>query len=235
MLFAKLCELGLNATVALVISLLLCAVSGYFIGGLNFGIILSKKLYKEDVREKGSGNAGSTNMVRNYGWSTGLLTLAGDLAKTALATVLGMLFFMDSGMFIAGIFCMIGHIFPVYFGFKGGKGVACFGAIILVTSIKMGQWYIFVIMLAIFLIVVLGTKYVSLGSVMCAMLYPIILNRINTALAAQIPELQKLAGVEIYAVILGLIVVIQHRSNIDRLLHGQENKLSFKKKEKKND
>lgn len=234
MLFAKLCELGLNNTAALIIAVVLSAVFGYFIGGVNFGIILSEKLYKEDVRQKGSGNAGSTNMVRNYGWVPGLLTLAGDLVKTALAVLMGMLMFLERGMFIAGIFCMIGHIFPVYFGFKGGKGVACFGGIIVMTSIKMGQWYIFVILLAIFLIVVIGTRYVSLASIVCAMVYPVLLNRVDSFLMSNVPELQVLQGLEIYAVILGLMVIIQHRDNIGRLLRGEENKISFKKK-KKND
>ena len=232
MLFAYLCESGLNNTAALIISVILCIAIGYFIGGINFGIILSNKLFKEDVRQKGSGNAGSTNMVRNYGWVPGLLTLAGDIAKTALAVILGMLVFLERGMFITGVFCMLGHVFPVYFGFKGGKGVACFGAIIMTTSIKMGQWYIFVILLVMFIIIVAGTKYVSLGSVICAMIYPVILNRIDNYLISNVPELQVYTGLEIYAVILGLMVVIQHRENIGRLLRGEENKISFKKSKK---
>ena len=232
MLFAKLCEYGLNNTAALIIAVLLSAVAGYFIGSLNFGIILSRRLYSEDVREKGSGNAGSTNMVRSYGWKAGLLTLSGDMAKTALAVLMGMLFFLERGMFIAGIFCMIGHILPIYFGFKGGKGVACFAVIVLMTSIKMGMWYIFVILFVMFIIIVAGTKYVSLGSIICAMLYPVILNRIDAFLMTGIPELQVLAGLEIYAVILAAIVVFQHRQNISRLMEGKENKLSFKKKKK---
>ncbi len=230
MLFAKLCEIGLNNTVSLVISLIICAVSGYLIGSLNFGIILSRTLFGDDVREKGSGNAGSTNMVRNYGWKPGLLTLGGDLAKTALAVLIGLLVFLERGMFISGIFCMIGHILPVYFGFKGGKGVACFAAIVLMTSVKMGQWYIFVILLFMFIVIVLGTKFVSLASVICAMMYPIILNRIDSYLMASVPELQILTGMELYAVILAAIVVIQHRTNIVRLMNGEENKISFKKK-----
>lgn len=230
MLFSKLCDLGLNNTVALIVSVLLCVAAGYFIGCFNFGIILSKHLYRGDVREKGSGNAGSTNMVRNYGVKAGILTLCGDFAKTALAVVLGMLFFLERGMFIAGIFCMIGHVFPMYYGFKGGKGVACFGIIVLLTSVKLGMWYIFVILILLFIAIVAITKYVSLGSVICAMLYPIVLNRFDSYWASIIPELKSLASLEIYAVILAAIVVFQHRSNISRLLNGQENKLSFKKK-----
>lgn len=232
MLFAKLCEMGLNNTAALVIVLILIAAEGYFIGSLNFGIILSRRLFGDDVREKGSGNAGSTNMLRNYGWKIGLLTLGGDMVKTAIAVLIGLLLFLERGMFIGGIFCMLGHVFPCYYGFKGGKGVACFVIIVLMTSIKMGMWYLFVILLVIFVVIVAGTKFISLGSVICAMLYPVLMNRFDSYLAALKPELGFLVVYEIFAVILSLIVVIQHRQNISRLLNGQENKISFKKKKK---
>ena len=228
MIFAALCDAGVNNTFALIISIALTVIVSYLLGSLNFGIIFSKLLYKEDVRSSGSGNAGSTNMLRTYGKKAAIFTFLGDCAKTALAISLGLLLFLERGMFIAGLFCMIGHTYPVFFKFKGGKGVACFAILVLMTSIKMGIWYVFVLLFAMFVIIVIGTKFVSLGSVVCSLLYPIILNRI-----IHIFEDNPYQSIEIYAVVAALFVVFQHRTNIVRLFKGQENKISlFKKKNK---
>lgn len=225
-----------NPTASFVISAVVCAVLAYILGSLNFGIIVSKLLYKEDVRASGSGNAGSTNMLRTYGKKAAAFTFLGDCAKTAIAMGLGFLFLEFHGMFLAGVFCMIGHTYPVFFKFKGGKGVACFAILVLITSISMGMWYIFVILFAIFAIIVIGMKYVSLGSVVCALLYPVLLNRFVelAANASAEPEsILILHSFEIYAVLAGLLVVFMHRSNLARLFKGTENKtVLFKKKDK---
>ena len=224
MLFEYLSEHNiLNVYVLTVLSVILCIVIPYFLGSLNFSVILSRRLYREDVRAKGSGNAGSTNMLRNYGKKAAGLTLLGDALKTAVSCAFGILIYGVYGAYLAGLFCIMGHMFPVYFKFKGGKGIVCLAVMILMTD-----WRVFLILFAIFLIIVLGTKYVSLGSVIGAMLYPVILNRINTGTENAV------RSVELIAVVVAFLVVFMHRENIKRLYRGTESKLDFHKK-KKND
>jgi len=201
---------------------------------LNFGIIFSKLLFKQDVRSSGSGNAGATNMLRTYGKKAGLLTFLCDGIKTAVAMSVSYLLmpprYIVMGMFISGVACMIGHTYPVFFKFKGGKGVACFAVLVLMTSIAMSIWYLFLILFLIFAVIVIGTRFVSLGSVLCALLYPIFLNRINALV-----ENNPYVSIELFAILAGLFVVFQHRSNLVRLFHGEENKISLSKKNKENE
>lgn len=197
---------------------IVCITIPYFLGSLNFGVILSSKLYKDDVRCHGSGNAGTTNMLRNYGKKAGVLTLFGDMLKMAASCAIGA--FVGPyyyGLYIAGLFCIMGHMFPVFFKFKGGKGIACLAMMVLMTDIKAFLFLIFA-----FIVIVAGTKYVSLGSVVCAMMYPVILNRVNT----EVPFGWLIATV------IAAFVVFMHRENIKRLWNGNENKLSFGKKKK---
>lgn len=222
MLFRYLLEQNfINVYVLTVLSVILCIVVPYFLGSLNFGIILSRRLYGEDVRAKGSGNAGSTNMLRNYGKKAAGLTLLGDALKTVVSCAFGIGIYGVYGAYLAGLFCILGHMFPVYFRFKGGKGIVCLAVMILMTD-----WRVFLILFAIFLIIVLGTKYVSLGSVIGAMLYPLILNRINRGTENAV------RSVEFIAIVIACFVVFMHRENIKRLYHGTESKLSFRKKKK---
>ncbi|MBQ2730201.1 MAG: glycerol-3-phosphate 1-O-acyltransferase PlsY [Clostridia bacterium] len=241
MLYTFINGLGVNFTVAQIICIILCAASAYLLGSLNFGIIFSRLLYKEDVRASGSGNAGSTNMLRTYGKKAGFMTFGGDCLKTAVAIGIGFLVFYLHGMFIAGIACMIGHSFPVFFKFKGGKGVACFAILVLITSITMGMWYLFVILFLMFAVILFGTKFVSLGSVVCSLLYPVLFNRfvdIAAKMETDAADVESILGLhvfEIYAVFAALFVVFLHRTNIARLMKGQENKTNlFKKKNKEN-
>lgn len=200
------------------LSVIVCIVVPYLLGSLNFGVILSSRLYKDDVRRHGSGNAGTTNMLRNYGKKAGVLTLLGDMLKMAAACVIGA--FVGPhyyGLYIAGLFCIMGHMFPIFFKFKGGKGIACLAMMVLMTDIKAFLFLIFA-----FIVIVAGTRYVSLGSVVCAMMYPVILNRVN-------PEVP--FG-WLIATVIAAFVVFMHRENIKRLWNGNENKLSFGKKKK---
>ncbi len=211
----------INVYVLTVLSVIVCIVIPYFLGSLNFSVILSGKLYKEDVRSKGSGNAGSTNMLRNYGKKAAGLTLLGDALKTVVSCSFGILVYGVYGAYLAGLFCMLGHMFPAYFKFKGGKGIVCLAVMILMTD-----WRVFLILFLIFLVIVLGTKYVSLGSVIGAMLYPIVLNRINTGTGNPV------RSVEVIAILVAILVVFMHRENIKRLYQGKESKIKLGKKKK---
>ncbi len=196
--------------------ILLCMIPSYLLGSLNFALILSRRFFGEDVRQKGSGNAGMTNMLRNYGKGAAALTLLGDALKAVVSSLIGYVVFGVTGAYIAGLFCILGHMFPIYYRFKGGKGVVTTAVMILMLNPV-----IFLILLAVFLLIVLGTRFISLGSVMCVMIWPLILQRMEGAGA---PVLMAMA--------IAALVVFMHRENIKRLLRGEENKVSFGKKKK---
>lgn len=205
------------------VKLVLIAVLSYLLGSVNFGIILSQKLEKDDVRNHGSGNAGSTNMLRNYGKKTAALTIIGDMAKVAVAILLarwiagGELYASHTILMksFAGLFCVLGHIFPCYFSFKGGKGVATSGGMVLLID-----WRVALILLAVFIIIVALTKWVSLGSIIMAILYPVLMFLFYKSL-----------WITIVAAVFAVIVIAAHRGNIKKLLNGTESKISFSKKE----
>lgn len=210
-----------------VLSVVLVAVIAYLLGSLNFAIIISGKKYKDDIRSYGSKNAGMTNMMRTYGKSAAGLTLLGDALKAVVSCFVGYAVFGEIGAYIAGLFCMIGHMFPLYYGFRGGKGVVTAAATILVCNP-----YVFIILFALFAILVLSTKYISLGSVMCMLLYPLVLDRISRlGQNGQPPHFVVIVS----ALLMTALVVFKHKENIGRLLKGQENKFSFKKSVKADD
>ena len=148
---------------------LLPAVIGYLLGSINTAVLISRTFYHEDIRTKGSGNAGMTNMMRNYGRGAAAATLIGDMLKTAISVVIGALLVAESGMYVAGFFSIIGHVYPVFFGFRGGKGVASMAALVLCT-----EPLAFFILIFMFICIVAATKFLSLGSIMAAMMYPLI-------------------------------------------------------------
>ena len=198
---------------------IIMALIAYVIGSINFSVIISKKVAGFDVREKGSGNAGSTNMLRSVGKKAAALTLVCDILKgvisIGIAVVLGnMVQDINRELLvqIAGIAVVLGHTFPVFFGFKGGKGVA--------TSIGL-------ICLVFALVLMVLTKMVSLGSCGAAVLYPVLTLFINQHYTV-LTEGKSGKAYLIYSIILAVIVLYNHRSNIKRLLNGTENKLSFK-------
>lgn len=224
------------------VAVLLCMVVTYLLGGLNFAIIISKKKYGVDVRNFGSGNAGMTNMRRTFGKKAGRITLLGDAAKTFAACIWGYLLLGRLGCFIAGLFCMIGHMFPVQYKFKGGKGVVCTAVVVLMTDIGNPSFYfvpvLFLILLACFAIIVIGTKYISLGSIMCILLYPLFFhsfesNNINIIVEGNYTDPVALTYMSEYGiymtvtVVMAFMVIFMHRENIKRLLAGKESKFSF--------
>lgn len=207
-----------------------CAIAAYLLGSINSAIIISKTVYHDDIRKHGSGNAGTTNMLRTYGKGAALATLICDIAKTALALALGgvMLGFAYVGgvsvsfmMYVVGLFAVLGHIFPVYYGMRGGKGVLSTATVALILSPG-----VFALLFVVFVAVVAISKYVSLGSVCAAVLYPVVLNAYFAIfLNNKIPGIAALV-----TIILAITIVWCHRHNLRRISERTEHKLSFKKK-----
>ena len=202
------------------------AIIAYLIGSINFSVIISKKVAGFDVREKGSGNAGSTNMLRSVGKGAAALTLLCDILKGVVAILIAigignLVKDADKGLLvqIAGVAVVLGHTFPIFFGFKGGKGVATALGILLMTN-----WQIGLICLVFALVLMVLTQMVSLGSCAAAVLFPVL-----TLFIKEHYIVAEGGNYFIYSVILAGIVLYNHRSNIKRMLNGTENKLSFKK------
>ena len=213
---------------------ILIAIIAYLIGSINFSVTLSKKMAGFDVRQKGSGNAGTTNMLRSVGKKAAAITLICDILKgvvsIGIAILVGYLFNAQNKSIlvqIAAIAVVIGHTFPIFFGFKGGKGVATSLGVLIMTN-----WQIGLICLAIAIIIMAITKMVSLGSCMAAIAFPLL-----TYFAANIFEnayiVKEGSSYFVYSIILAVIVLFNHRSNIKRIITGKENKLSFKKERTK--
>lgn len=190
----------------IVLKYIFVIIGAYLLGALNFGIIISNRLIGSDVREQGSGNAGATNMARSFGMKAGLLTLFSDMAKTCLAMWLGSLILGETGLMAAGMAVFVGHCFPVFYGFKGGKGISVGAAIGI-----MIDWRVFVIIAIAFFIVALLTKKVSLGSIAAAVAITIA----TYALGLGLPRL-------ICAAFGMTIAIIRHIPNIKRVINGTE-------------
>ncbi len=209
---------------------IIMAIIAYCIGSVNFSVMISKKMAGFDVREKGSGNAGTTNMLRAVGKKAAAITLVCDILKGVVAIIIAIIIGnivkgsnRELLLQIAGIAVVIGHSFPVFFGFKGGKGVATSLGILLMTN-----WQIGLICLVFALVLMLLTRMVSLGSCVAAILFPVLTLFINENYTV-LTENKNGSTYFIYSVILAVIVLYNHRSNIKRLMNGTENRLSFKK------
>ena len=207
-------------------------VAAYFLGSINSAIVFSKLLYHDDIRNHGSGNAGLTNVLRTYGAKAALLTLFGDIMKTVIAICIpGFLlgFYYMKGVsvgyacYLAGLFAVLGHIFPVYYKFKGGKGVLTTATMALLLSPIP-----FLILFAIFVLLVLATKYVSLGSVTAVGLYPVIMH----AYFAFALGNNMIILISFPIIVIAILIIWCHRGNLVRISNRTERKLSFKKKKK---
>lgn len=206
------------------VAYIVVAILSYLIGSINFSIIISKKVAGFDVREKGSGNAGTTNMLRTVGKKAALITLVCDILKGVISILLALLIGKIAKeannsilVQIAGILVIIGHTFPIFFKFKGGKGVATAVGVLLTTN-----WQIGLICLIFGLVLIALTRMVSLGSITAAILFPILVLFIKTNYIVE-------GNYFIYSLIIAVMVVFNHRENVKRLLSGTENKLSLKK------
>ena len=213
------------------ISIFLCIAVPYLLGSFNTAVFVYTHILGEDVREKGSGNAGLTNTNRVYGGKVALLVLLGDALKTALSILFaGVLFGFyyvngfsgNSFAYIAALFCMLGHVFPVFYRFKGGKGVLCtFISALILCPIVAG------ILICIFALILGVTKYVSLSSIIAGVMFPFVLDR-TLSLFGMVPD----GLIVLSTIIIALLVVWCHRENIKRIMNKTESKFSFKKNKK---
>ena len=218
----------------LALYVILGAVIGYLFGSISVSVIISKVAFKGDVREHGSGNAGATNMARVYGISGGLLVLLGDFLKTIVACTVALLIceqkYDEFCLMATGIGCVLGHAYPVFFGFKGGKGVTVGAAVAL-----MIDWKVLAFIVVVFVVTFILTHIVSISSVMGA---------IGLVTITTVCYILNLCGVgfDYFAnftlqrlclgIVASIISIWLHRGNILRLLKGEEKKFTFKKKEK---
>ena len=186
----------------------------YLLGSLSFAIIVCKLTLGRDIRDYGSGNAGLTNAYRTMGGAKTLLVLLGDLAKAAAALAIGGALLGQGGKLLAGAFVILGHVYPAYFGFRGGKGVLV-GAM----TLLLFDWRIFLIALGLFIVAVAVTRWVSLGSILGAISFPFTMYYFYRS-----------PLYTVVAVVLSGAVIYLHRSNIKRILAGKENKFTLHSK-----
>ena len=218
--------------------LAIIVILSYLVGSIPNSIIISKMVRGIDIREHGSGNAGGTNVMRVLGWNYGFLVLFLDALKGAIAVVLiarlfyGPLPFENVSPFddftlvqiIAGISAVIGHVWTVFAGFKGGKGIAtALGMLVMLVTVEM------IIAVGIFALVVIISRYVSLGSIIAAISVPSTLFIRENLFHVDIPGYSTLFP---FIIAVSALVVFTHRKNLVRLIKGNENKLSFRKKSK---
>lgn len=209
----------------MVATYILMAIIAYAIGSVNFSVIISKRIAGFDVREKGSGNAGSTNMLRSVGKGPAALTLILDISKGLVAILITLLIGKIASeanaavlVQLAGFFVVLGHTFPVFFGFKGGKGVATSLGVLLLINPLIG-----LICLVFALVVMIFTRMVSLGSIMAAILFPVLTIFIKDGYIAN--------GYSyiIFGIVMAVLVIFNHRTNLKRIYTGTENRLGSKK------
>ncbi len=199
------------------------AAIGYLIGSINFSVILSKKMAGFDLREKGSKNAGTTNMLRTVGKKGAAIVLICDILKGVLAILIARLISGDVNQAIAcqiaGFAVVLGHTFPIFFEFKGGKGVATSLGILLIVNLKIGLICLFFALALMAL-----TRMVSLGSISAAVLFAILAIFIHDGYIVDYSF-----SFVIFAILLAAFVIYNHRSNVTRIMNGTENRLDFSK------
>lgn len=193
----------------------LSIVISYLLGSINSAILVGRLWANIDIRNYGSGNAGATNTLRTLGKLAAAVVLVIDVLKGIVGVALGRYFAGDIGALTAGIACVLGHNFPVYFGFKGGKGILTSAAVIFMLNWKIG-----IILTILVLVIIIVTRYVSLGSIIGASLYPMAVLLFDKR------------GIEyiVFAFCIAVLAVYRHKTNIKRLLNGTESKLEQKLK-----
>ena len=220
----------------LILAILISAVLSYLLGSFNSSILVVRLLKHQDIREFGSHNAGLTNTLRCFGKGCAALTLVGDLAKGIVAVLLskGICELLGTGLtaqndvhfigYIAGIFAILGHVFPIYYHFKGGKGV------LVGVSVFLGiDWKVFLCLIVIFAVVLAISKYVSLGSIIAAACCPVVTFLFQFWQRGDLPMWYLWLNTGL-AALMGAWVIYMHRTNIQRLKAGNEHKFSFHSK-----
>lgn len=235
-------------TLELILRTVATMVIAYLIGSLNPAIIITRLKTGKDIRTMGSGNAGFTNVLRSVGTGPAVATIICDYLKGIIAVLIGWWIFssltvtndvapieyVKYGRYLAGMCVILGHTFPIYYGFKGGKGVVTANALMLVVD-----WRVFLMIVATFLIIFFATKIISLGSIVCAALYPV-----YTLLTTYFMDYLPFLGTEnelrfrfvlistACAAAVGVMVIIMHKENIGRLLRGEEKRIKAKGSDK---
>ena len=225
---------------------LITALAAYLLGSINTAVMVTGIVTKgkKDIRQMGSGNAGFTNVLRSVGKVPAIVTIVCDALKCVVAVLLGGFIFsfiaadsqilssefVNCGKYIAGIFCILGHSYPVYFHFKGGKGVVTAAALMLTED-----WRVFLCILATFLIIFLISKIISAASITCAVLYApytFVMTFVFDYLNGGGYSLAYVLLSTFAALVIGIFVVVKHKENIKRLLRGEEKKITSKKSDK---
>ena len=226
--------------------LILTSIMSYLMGSISFAVIVTMYYKKKDIREYGSGNAGMTNVMRSVGKVEGLITLVGDFLKAVIALKLTELITTSFGieiysqragqnispvpesLYIAGFFCLLGHMFPIFFKFKGGKGVLVTAGMIAVID-----WRVFIAILIIFVIVFLFSKTISLASIISAVFYPIATYLITFFVyykgqTYKDYQVEQVTIVTVTAALIAIIIIFTHRQNIVRIFSATEPKFKIK-------
>lgn len=209
----------------------LCILLPYLLGSINTALIVSKLFFHDDVREHGSGNAGTTNVLRTYGKKPAIITFVGDSLKGVLSVLVACAIFghpiteygyfhMITAAYMAAFFCIFGHIFPLFSHFRGGKGFATLAGVILVLNP-----FLFIILLCFYLAMVLLSHFISLSSVLVALFYPMMLSVVSTITTLHLPF-----GTDVlFAIAMGVLITWAHRSNLRRIYDGNERKFYLRK------
>ena len=232
-------------TVDLIIRTLATIIIAYLLGSLNPAIMITKLKTGKDIRTMGAGNAGFTNVLRSVGKGPAIATIVFDYLKGIAAVLIGWWLFstltvtndvspieyVKYGRYLAGLFVILGHSFPIFYGFKGGKSVVTANALMLVVD-----WRVFLIVLGTFLIIFFLTKLISLGSIICAGLYPVY-TALITYFCDYLPNLGTENELRFRFVLIstacafavGALVIFRHKDNLKRLINGEEKRIKAKK------
>lgn len=199
----------------MLLKVILSAVIGYLFGCIPMGVMISKLYANTDIRKTGSGNTGTTNVLRTLGWVPSVLTLAGDCLKGVGGALVGRLIGGEAGMLLGGLCAVLGHDFPVFLHFKGGKGIATSLGVTIVIAPKVAPWLVVIVFAIVALI-----RLMSVGSLAASVSYPILFWFL-------MPESANRPWTMAFAVVMAILSFFCHRANILRLIRGEENRLDF--------